>query len=317
MFMVQKQLRNGQRYGLVCFKHAVDVDGLLMKLCQIRMAEASLRVFVAFDRRNEGNRFPHVREVDEGSYKRRTTEGVNGNNIRFNTCDNRRFIDVLSGLCEEVGINKVEAKLLGGLKVLIAFENMETAVNIMNNVNHEIRRWLHKLRRWNSSYSPSGRMTWLNIIGVPISCWDESILKRIMGLHGIIAETQNCSLEGNQNLKCGKVLIYTTAKDLINESLTINYKGNSFEIKVIEEVMDILFVYIEENNEVNQAKNKLQMGEDSKGMDILDGDGGESGEESNGDDDSLDEEETGDENNKCGGGFWPPKIARRNIREEG
>ncbi|GKF41196.1 hypothetical protein Tco_0124538, partial [Tanacetum coccineum] len=73
------------------------VDGLLMKLCQIRMAEVSLRVFVVFDRRNKGNRFPHVREVDEGSCKRRTTEGVNGNNVRFNTCNNRRFINVVYG----------------------------------------------------------------------------------------------------------------------------------------------------------------------------------------------------------------------------
>ncbi|GJR95889.1 transposon TX1, partial [Tanacetum coccineum] len=158
----------------------------------------------------------------------------------------------------------------------------------MNNVNHEIKRWLHKLRRWNSSYSPSGRMTWLNIIGVLISCWAESIFKRIMRLHGIIAETQNYRLEGNQNLKYGKVLIHTTATDLINKSLSINYKGKSFKIKVIEEVMDISFVDIEENNEVNQAKNEPEKGEDSKGMDISDGDGGESGEDSNSDDDSLD-----------------------------
>ncbi|PWA87808.1 hypothetical protein CTI12_AA126710 [Artemisia annua] len=388
MFIVQKRLRNGQRYGFVRFKHVVDVEGLLMKLRQIRLGEDTLRVFVAFDRRNEGNRFPHVREVEEECGKRRGMDGVNRNNVRFNKCDNRHFIDVvngenwnrmktrsdvegvkretaanvdgnnssrygverkeermlevnedeidfgllsrsligevkklcylpkLPGLCEEVGINKVEVKWLGGLEVMIAFENKETTGNIMNNVNHEIRRWLHKLRRWNSSYSPSGRMTWLNIIGVPISCWAESVFKRIAGLHGIIVETKNCRLEGNQNVIYGKVLIHTTAKDLINESLSIKCIGKSFKIKVIEEVRDISYVDIEENNEVNQTKNEPEKGEDLKGMEISDGEGGESGEDSNGDEDSSDEEENRRENNNRGGGFRPSEIATRNIGVE-
>nr|GEZ11524.1 transposon TX1 [Tanacetum cinerariifolium] len=119
------------------------------------------------------------------------------------------------------------------------------------------------------------------------------------------------------NLIYGKDLTHTTIKDLINESLSINYKGKSFKIKVIEEVRDISSIDIKDNNDINQAKNKPQKGEDSMGMDILDGDGGKSGEDSNGDDNSSDEEEIGDEKNNSGGGFWLSETARWNIGEDG
>ncbi|GJV96590.1 hypothetical protein Tco_1548167 [Tanacetum coccineum] len=55
MFMVQRRLRNGQRFGFVRFKLVRDVDGLLRKLQNIRIEDECLKVFVVYDRRNNGN----------------------------------------------------------------------------------------------------------------------------------------------------------------------------------------------------------------------------------------------------------------------
>ncbi|GJZ53697.1 transposon TX1 [Tanacetum coccineum] len=44
MFMVQKRLRNGQRYGFVRFKFVTDVENLLMRLRKIRVGEECMRV---------------------------------------------------------------------------------------------------------------------------------------------------------------------------------------------------------------------------------------------------------------------------------
>ncbi|GJQ91720.1 hypothetical protein Tco_0002859 [Tanacetum coccineum] len=66
-----------------------------------------------------------------------------------------------SGLCD------VEIKLLDGLEVMLVFDTPETATNIIRSIDHGIRRWVHKLRRWSKEYILSGRLTWIDIIGCP------------------------------------------------------------------------------------------------------------------------------------------------------
>ncbi|GKA49217.1 transposon TX1 [Tanacetum coccineum] len=53
MFMAQKRLRNGQRYGFVCFKNIKDVEDLYKRLCNIRIGRELLKVFFAHDRRRD------------------------------------------------------------------------------------------------------------------------------------------------------------------------------------------------------------------------------------------------------------------------
>ncbi|GJY72011.1 hypothetical protein Tco_0475714 [Tanacetum coccineum] len=51
MFMVQKILRNGQRYGFVRFKIIMSIEDLLRRLQNIRVGSELLRVYLAYDRR--------------------------------------------------------------------------------------------------------------------------------------------------------------------------------------------------------------------------------------------------------------------------
>ncbi|GKE25508.1 transposon TX1 [Tanacetum coccineum] len=55
MFMVQRMLRNGKRYGFVRYKHVNNVEFLLKQLQKIVIGEERLRVYVAFDRGHNGN----------------------------------------------------------------------------------------------------------------------------------------------------------------------------------------------------------------------------------------------------------------------
>ncbi|GKE16120.1 transposon TX1 [Tanacetum coccineum] len=78
------------------------------------------------------------------------------------------YLVKLPWFCEEQGLPKVEVKLLGGLEVMLIFETAVTAYSILNDGEHGIRRWVHNLRKWNENYKPSGRLTWVNVIGVPL-----------------------------------------------------------------------------------------------------------------------------------------------------
>ncbi|GJX57135.1 transposon TX1 [Tanacetum coccineum] len=160
-----------------------------------------------------------------------------------------------------------------------------------------IRLTIYFLSRWSSSYNPSGRLTWVNIIGVPISCGVESVFKRIVGLHGIIVETENCRLIGNQNFIVGRVHIHSTAKDLVNEPFNLQYRGKSFKVKVIEEIRDITLVDTEKEEQHDPERS-----DDRKDMDISDTEGSDSEDDSDREATSSDEEEEGECNSRDGDG---------------
>ncbi|GJT07816.1 transposon TX1 [Tanacetum coccineum] len=270
MFMVQKRLRNGQRYGFVRFKFVVDAEELLKRLRKIKVGDEYLRVFIAYDRRSTCNR----------NLDRREMNGSRGNTLHkaMRRCrDIWRKGMVLGGpkkigriefrvwrkKVKEEGIQKVEVKFLGGLEVMVVFDSTETAGNILSNDDHDIRRWLHKLRKWRKYYKPSGIFTWVNIIGVLVSCWSETFFKKIATLHESIVGTKNCNLNGNPKLISGRVQIHTCVKGLINEALSIKFRGMIFEVNVVEDIRDICEVEIEEASIVNYD-NQSKIGSDQK-----------------------------------------------------
>ncbi|PWA88262.1 RNA-directed DNA polymerase, eukaryota [Artemisia annua] len=150
------------------------------------------------------------------------------------------FLTKLPSFCKEQGLSRIEIKLLGGLEVLVVMENEDTATNVLKDREHGLRRWMHKMRRGDSLNRTSGRITWINVIGNPISCWCENMFRKIAAVHGTIMGLQNCRLEGNQNMAFGRVQIHTINKGLIKEDLFVNVKGKVHNISVVEEVRDIL-----------------------------------------------------------------------------
>ncbi|GKD51539.1 putative RNA-directed DNA polymerase, eukaryota, reverse transcriptase zinc-binding domain protein [Tanacetum coccineum] len=63
MFMAKRRIRNGQRYGFIRYKFVRDVEILLRQLQRIKIGADWLRVFVAYDRRNNGNAEPRKGNV--------------------------------------------------------------------------------------------------------------------------------------------------------------------------------------------------------------------------------------------------------------
>nr|GEZ85245.1 transposon TX1 [Tanacetum cinerariifolium] len=145
-----------------------------------------------------------------------------------------------------------EVNLLGRLEVMLIFETVVKAYNILNDGDHMIRRWVHNLRKWKKNYKPSGIRTWVNVIGVPVSYWLELVFKRISAPNGTIMGLKNCRLEGNQNIVIRKVHIHAIATCSINETLNIRCNSKVFKVSIVEEVKDITEFAIEENNKKDE-----------------------------------------------------------------
>ncbi|GJT27466.1 transposon TX1, partial [Tanacetum coccineum] len=245
-------ITNGQRYGFVRFKLVEDMGLLIGRLREIKIGELTLKVFLAYDRKNPGD----DRKMDIRSEKNKYERGweekkeecknqddklnpkkvyeeirrleVSDEEVNlelFNRCligdiTSLRYLTKISDLCHEQGLSKVEVKLLGGLEIMLVFDTPETATNIPSCIDHGLRRWVHKLRRWSKFYIVPGRLTWINILGVPVTCWTEQI--------------------------------HTWNKGLIREKLIVKVLGKELEVNVVEEVGDIMEVeWGEEDDDSN------------------------------------------------------------------
>ncbi|GJR76960.1 putative RNA-directed DNA polymerase [Tanacetum coccineum] len=299
MFMVQKRLRSGQRYGFVHFKLVLDVNVLLKNLRNIRFGEEHLKVFIAFDRRSTNGRSKVGNRGLGSNFNTKSSNIFNNVGVRSNIQDGRRFADVVSGdriadnkakakveervedkvivvseeevcselfnrsligevkslcyltkmmgICDELGLGKVEIKLLAGLEVMLIFDTAETTTNILNDIHHGIRRWIHK-----------------------------SVFRKIAVVHGRVMGLRNCKLEGNQSVIIGKVQIH-----LVKEKLNVMCMEKMFKVEVIEEVGDIEEFEIEELKDDESDRNSNN-GSDEDGGDSDSEDGG-SNDSDNGD----------------------------------
>ncbi|GKC22401.1 transposon TX1 [Tanacetum coccineum] len=80
MFMAQRRLHCGLRYGFVRYKHVNNVDNLLHQLQKIKIEDECLRVYMAYDRK-----------LGVG------IDGVRQDDVKGNRRDNNGFADLVNG----------------------------------------------------------------------------------------------------------------------------------------------------------------------------------------------------------------------------
>ncbi|GKA56639.1 hypothetical protein Tco_0755711 [Tanacetum coccineum] len=196
-----------------------------------------------------------------------------------------------------------EKQQLGGLEVIVVFENIETASKILKDVDHGLRRWLYKLRRGDSLQRTAGRLTWINILGIPVAGWGEETFRKIAALLEKILCLHNCRLKGNQNVIYGRVQIHTMNKGLIKEDVLVKVNGKVHKVSVVEEVRDITNSEIQEvtinkQGDYKESSNKRN----DNDMQIDEEVGEENGESINENGESSDDDS---ESNDDEGGFEP------------
>ncbi|GJX59929.1 transposon TX1 [Tanacetum coccineum] len=186
MFMVQKRLRNGQRYGFVRYKFVSDVEELLMKMDRREMNNKNQQA--TYNGMNGRSLNADMRGYTDGGVRQENTnknkEGrvievgekeFNGEVINRSLIGEVKkgcFLSKIPSFCEDQGLNKVEVKMLGGTEVMIILDATETVDNILNNREHGIRRSVHNLRRWSKFFVPSslGEHYWITNIVLDIIC---------------------------------------------------------------------------------------------------------------------------------------------------
>lgn len=79
-------------------------------------------------------------------------------------------IDVLFNcniICNNMGLKDYSVKYMGALDILITFKTREMAEDIMSNKKDIWSTYFWNLFWWNEDYTPTERLAWLIIRGVP------------------------------------------------------------------------------------------------------------------------------------------------------
>ncbi|KAI3719975.1 hypothetical protein L6452_20882 [Arctium lappa] len=162
-------------------------------------------------------------------------------------------LDNFAKICKDIGLSTAQIKHIGGKEVLLVLDNEAAVDAIVKNSKHEIRQWLWNLRKWDEFYSPEGRITWVQIIVVPVHCWNNSTFRRIAEIWGTVLGTKNCSIVEGQSLVVGKVLLQTIDVTPIEESLIVKCGEKSFQVRITENFKDIVELEIAKESDSDDS----------------------------------------------------------------
>ncbi|KAL9999293.1 putative RNA recognition motif domain, nucleotide-binding alpha-beta plait domain superfamily [Helianthus debilis subsp. tardiflorus] len=227
LYIARKRDRGGNRFGFVSMLDVNDKDELLKNLRSIRMGEYKLwfniaRFVLEDDEINsnsvhsksgntntkEGEGQSDSKPGSAGTGERTFKDMLVGksmtidNNINaFSSLHGRalvaKMIDVealkniyvtLNDICQGQG----KVQFIGGLDILISFEDSEMAVAILEAAK-KVENNFSMIRLWEGQSLGFERMTWLKVQGIPLQLLTNEVIDAVGGMFGKVVHKANQS----------------------------------------------------------------------------------------------------------------------------
>ncbi|KAL4383632.1 hypothetical protein GQ457_15G029640 [Hibiscus cannabinus] len=131
------------------------------------------------------------------------------------------------------GLGETKVKSLGGQKFLLQFEDEELVKLLAENNWSLLEEVFSKVEYWSESMKNDNRITWVEIRGIPLHCWNYETFTRIIeGWGKIIALGEN----GNMFHDGERVTLLVSTEQIrrIEEEVTIEVGFDEFNIWVSE-----------------------------------------------------------------------------------
>ncbi|KAK8560864.1 hypothetical protein V6N13_026299 [Hibiscus sabdariffa] len=131
------------------------------------------------------------------------------------------------------GLGELVVKNRGGRRFLIEIKDHEL-FKILEEQNWSyLKEVFAEIEPWTEAYHLPERITWIQVTGIPLHCWNETTFKRIADLWGtLLAMGENA----NQSFDCAKVtlLLSTRQRGNIDEVIEVEVGRESFLIRIEE-----------------------------------------------------------------------------------
>lgn len=136
---------------------------------------------------------------------------------------------------KEAGFPNVAVSYIGGLKVMLVFNNPDQAMDFMKNHGQSGEKFLNDVSIWDGQEVPFDRVAGLKVVGLPIMLRDSTNYDKIGEIFGEKICSSNFSWKDMDN-STGDCFVLTKVVGRIQEEIIVKWKGKSYPVWVSEEM---------------------------------------------------------------------------------
>ncbi|GJV65516.1 nucleotide-binding alpha-beta plait domain-containing protein [Tanacetum coccineum] len=137
-------------------------------------------------------------------------------------------------LMKQDGLGDCCIHYIGGLSILGEWKSEGIARDCLKRNKVNLGNWFSKLVMWEESVEPPGRLTWLEIEGLPALIWVSNAVCKIVREVGLVLEIDDMELDCSIKNSVG-VLIYTNVMEEINKCIPVRVNGRIYQIRILED----------------------------------------------------------------------------------
>ncbi|KAJ0640348.1 putative RNA recognition motif domain, nucleotide-binding alpha-beta plait domain superfamily [Helianthus annuus] len=135
----------------------------------------------------------------------------------------------LSGISEE----EIRLKYLGGLKVLLCFNNPKEAEEFRWNKVNDWEKWFSRLYIWEGIPPIFERVAWVKVLGVPACLWDRHVFNKIGERCGRLLVKSDAEVS-NGNFAEERLAILVNSGSRFSAEFDLSWKDQTIKIWVEE-----------------------------------------------------------------------------------
>ncbi|GKD50747.1 RNA-directed DNA polymerase, eukaryota, reverse transcriptase zinc-binding domain protein [Tanacetum coccineum] len=239
VYIPNKRSKLGKRYGFVRFINIKEVDRLIKNLCTIWVGRLRLHANVVRFQRpylNHGRKDTGINVEKRNSQVKFGSSGFSGNSNSYAFAVKQGTLDkkveetkpVSVALAVE-GFENIKINYMGGFWVMIEFQSVTLKEKFKAHVG--VGSWFFEIIQASNSFHVDGRVTWVNIEGIPLNVWTKNTFTRIASKWGEFLQEED---QEDVCFHCKRIFIKTTLAENIFESFKIIVKGKVFWVRAIE-----------------------------------------------------------------------------------
>ncbi|KAK8689617.1 hypothetical protein V6N13_088331 [Hibiscus sabdariffa] len=133
----------------------------------------------------------------------------------------------------EWGLEEIKVQRLGGKSFLLSFEDDELFMMLEDLNWSYLKDIFMSVKLWSENMILRERVTWVEVVGVPIHCWNHVTLRRIVELWGNV-EAFGENLKHIKDCEKMSILITTESSRKIDEVVELEVGNVIYRIHVVE-----------------------------------------------------------------------------------
>ncbi|GJX07027.1 RNA-directed DNA polymerase, eukaryota [Tanacetum coccineum] len=280
-YIPYRRSKAGKRFGFVRFIKVLDVDRLVNNLCTVWVGRHKIQANIPRFQREPLNK--HSSLHNNNGVKRGNsgdTYNINGVKGASNSyahavkgSQNVKDFATLANLKVVVaneGFDNVKFKYMGRYWVMMEFQTEKTKLKFQANL--VMNTWFSQIILASSDFTTYGRVTWVEIKGIPLNMWSKNTFSRVASKWGDLLDVDD---QEDKHFHRKRICINTNVLSNIFESFKLIYRGKVVWVRA-KEVPSWIPDFVEDNedeeDEEDGSYEDIPNGEDVKNVEDLEGD---------------------------------------------